>query len=353
MKHYFIIICTLLSLTVFSQSQNELAKTKAREAIKLMDKGEIDASISMLEECQKMDPKDYTYPYEIAYAYMLKKEYQKAISILNKTKKYKNCNSQVYQMSGNCYSYLDQPEKAIKEYDAGIKIFPNAGNLYLEKGNVFLIQEKYDEACANYINGLEADPMFPSNYYRLAKIFMSSNQKLSGLIYGEIFMNLERTTKRASEMSELLYKTYQNTITINNDSTRVDFCKIVMSVDEIKDGKFKMPFCGMFGKNFMLGMDGQKELNLKSLSKMRIGFLQNYFMEDYKEYPNVLFAYQKQLMDRNLMDAYSHYLLQMGNPEEFKKWKEQNEELYNEFVDWYTYPKNEFVVNNTSLYYPK
>lgn len=352
MKFAFLLLCTLFTLSTFSQSPNEQARTKAKEAIKLMDNGEIDKSIALLEECQKIDPKDYTYPYEIAYAYMLKKDYKKAIAILDKTKKYKNSNNQVYQMSGNCYSYLNQPEKAIQEYDEGLKIFPNSGNLYLEKGTIFMMQENYNEAYSNYIKGVESDPMFPSNYYRLAKLLMNSNQKLPGLIYGEIFMNMERTTKRTLEMSELLYETYKSAITITKDSTKIDFCKIIITTDQLENGKFKMPFCGIFGKNFMLAMTDQKEVNLKSLSEMRIGFLQNYFKEDYKDYPNVLFDYHKQLLDHNLMDSYTHYLFQMGNPEEFKNWQGQNQKQFETFKDWYTDPKNYLTITKTNAYFP-
>ena len=68
-----------------------------------------------------MDPEEHTYPYEIALANVLQKDYKKALQILKKVKKYKKINSHVYQMSGNCYSYLGDPKKAIKEYEEGMK----------------------------------------------------------------------------------------------------------------------------------------------------------------------------------------------------------------------------------------
>jgi len=213
-KLFLALLVQFLVISSFAQADSEIAITKAKEAIKLMDKGEIDKSIELLEESQKLDSKNYIYPYEIAYAHTLKKEYKKAIKILKKVKDYETINDQVYQMSGNCYSYLGEPDKAIEEYEEGMSRFPNSGNLHLEKGNIFLVQEKYNEAIVNYEKGIEVDPTFTSNYYRLAKLFLNSNDKLSGLIYGEIFMNLERNTKRTLEMSELLYNTYKSSITI-------------------------------------------------------------------------------------------------------------------------------------------
>ena len=52
-----------------------------------MDEGKLDESIKLLEESQKLDPENYMYPYEIAYAYVQKKKYEKAIKILNNVKK--------------------------------------------------------------------------------------------------------------------------------------------------------------------------------------------------------------------------------------------------------------------------
>lgn len=195
------------SLSFLAQTDEEIALAKARKAIEIMNEGEIKESIKLLEESQELDPENYMYLYEITYAHLLMEDHEKAIKILEDLKNYESLNSQVYQMLGIGYSYSENLEKAIKEYEEGMKHFPNAGNLHLEKGNAFLHQENYQKAIENYNRGIEVDPMFSSNYFRLAKYFMNSDDKLSGLIYGEIFMNLERTTERTIEMSELLYNT--------------------------------------------------------------------------------------------------------------------------------------------------
>jgi tetratricopeptide (TPR) repeat protein len=347
MKFVLFALLILQSFNLFSQDDKKVAWNLAQKAIKYMDEGEVEKSIGILEECQKLDPEEFTYPYEIAYANVLKKEYKTAIQILNKVKKYKKISSQVYQMSGNCYSYLGNSKKAIKEYEAGMKKFPNAGNLHLEKGNVFLKQEKYSEAVLNYKNGIKVDPMYPSNYYRLALIYLNTDNKLNGLIYGEIFMNIERTTARTQEISELLYKTYEASITLSEDGTKanIDFCQITLFAEDLKKGKLKLPLCSAFGKNFILSTLNQTEINLKSLAHIRSNFITFFFQEDYKEYPNVLFEYQKQLVDEDLFEAYNFYIFQIGAPEEFQEWLSNNQEKYDAFVDWYT--QNENIISVT------
>jgi len=349
MKNLLLILLLVFSINIFSQ-RNEIAWSKAKEAIKLMDDGKIDESIILLKECEKLDGKDYTYPYEIAYAYTLKKDYVTAIDLLDKTKKYKNINSQVYQLSGNCYSYLGKSDLAIKEYEAGIKKFPKAGNLHLEKGNIFLQQEKYNEAIENYEKGIKADPMFPSNYYRLALLYLDSNDKLSGLIYGEIFMNLERTTKRTSEMSKLLFDTYKKSVLFNGNETKIEFCDVIITDKHLKNKKIRLPFCGVFGSHFILSTFGQNEINLISLSKIRTEFINSFFKEDNKKYPNVLFDYHKKMLDEGHFDSYNKYIFQLGAQTEFTDWKNNNKEDYDKFVDWYTTESNYLTINQKKLF---
>lgn len=350
MKKLLLIAFFTISISSFSQ-RNEIAWNKAKDAIKLMDNGKIDESIELLKECEKIDSKDYTYPYEIAYAYLLKKDYESAITTLDSTKKYKNVTSEVYQLSGNCYSYWGKPDLAIKEYEAGMKKFPKNGNLHLEKGNIFLQQEKYNEAIENYENGIKADPLYPSNYYRLAQLYLDSSDKLSGLIYGEIFMNLERNSKRTKEMSELLFKTYKKYIQFNGDETKIDFCDVIITEKHLKSKELLMPFCGVFGSHFILATIGQKEINLKSLSEIRISFINNYYSkEDYKKYPNVLLQYHKQMLDKNYFDSYNRYIFQMGSQNEFSEWKNSNANDYDKFVDWYTNEENYLVINQKNLF---
>lgn len=344
------LIFLLISNAFYAQTNNEIAWEKAKDAIKLMDEGKIEESIKILKECEKLDPDNYTYPYEIAYAHVIQKDYENAIKILKNTKKYKPASSQVYQMLGNCYSFSGKPEKAIKEYEEGMKRFPKSGNLYLEKGNIFLDQENYDEAILNYEKGIEVDPMFPSNYYRLAKLYLNSNNKLAGLIYGELFMNIERTTKRTQEISELLYTTYESSITLGENESKIDFCDIIIDARDISADDIKLPLCAIFGKSFILSILNEKVITLETLSKIRRKFIENYFEEDYNAYPNVLFSYHKELIENNLFDAYNHYLFQIGNEAEFELWLESNKDMYNKFVNWYTLNENIIKITESNKY---
>lgn len=72
---------------------------------------------------------------------------------------------------------------------------------------MYALIEDYDRAVSYYEKGVYVEPAYSSNYYRLAQLFLSSKDKFWGLIYGEIFMNLERNSQRTEEMSKWLFNT--------------------------------------------------------------------------------------------------------------------------------------------------
>ncbi|MDI9310355.1 MAG: tetratricopeptide repeat protein [Limnohabitans sp.] len=348
----FFLVFGLLSFIGLAQNNKETALSKAKEAIKIIDEGKIDEGIKILTECAKLDPDNFIYPYEIAYAFMLQKNYEKAIDKLEKLKTHKSACSEIYQSLGNCYIDLNKEDEAIKTYDEGIKLFPKSAVLYTEKGNLYVGKKNYSEAILNYERGIEVNPSYPSNYYRLATLFLNSNDKLSGLIYGEIFINLERKSQRTKEISELLYNTYKSAIKFEADNkTSIDFCQIVMDGNDILKGdKMKMPFCMIFGKSFIMSLFDEKEINLNSLSKIRTTFIENFYKEDAKNYPNAVFEYHKKMIENKIFDAYNHYIFQMGAQEEFKNWLKDNKTKFTEFIEWYTKEDNYLTITEKNKF---
>ncbi|MCH5689913.1 tetratricopeptide repeat protein [Niabella sp. W65] len=174
MKFNIKTISLLLLLTTsqitLAQTNKEKALAKGKEAIKLMDNGQLDKSIQLLEEAQKIDPEDVNYPYELGYAYYIKKDFRKASQILEGLLVHKDANDRVYQLLGNAYDHMGNSDKAIAQYEAGLKKFPNSGNLYLEMGVMQMAKQDYAKALAYYEKGIEVAPGFPSNYYWAAKI---------------------------------------------------------------------------------------------------------------------------------------------------------------------------------------
>lgn len=355
------ILCYLLIFSFFTanaQSNKELAKEKARQAIKLEDEdGKYTEALQLLEEAQRLDPDEITYPYELAYTYTAMKEYKKASDILEKLLTHKDLFARVYQSLGNAYDYQGLSDKAIRTYEDGLKKFPNSGGLYLELGNMQRAKEDYNKALDYYEKGIEQDPAYSSNYYWAARIFCQSTEEVWGMIYGEIFMNLEPGSDRTATISKLLYDTYRSQITFPTDtSAAVSFSRQgnTISLDDLKDpAKFKLPFgSGAYEFTLILAIMGERKIDLPALNRIRTKFTQVYFSgKNGRDYPNVLFEYQKKMMDAGHLEAYNFWLLSRGEEAAFANWRSENEDKWNDFVKWFT--SNPLTVDLQHRFYRK
>ena len=358
MKRILLLTVFSASFLVYAQTENEQkAHDLAMKAIEEMDNGKIDESIEMLQECVELDPDNVSYPYEIAYAYYQKQNYTEANKRLKKIMKDKNASDRFYQLYGNTFDFLGKPEKAIQVYEKGLEIFPNSGILHLERGNMELGRKEYGKALAYYEKGVEVDPFFPSNYYWCSKIFLSSTEEVWGMIYGELFLNLERNTKRTEEISKRMYDTYKNEIEFSGpvetdsgstSSVTVSFSQNnVIDASSLKDGEFKLPFSMVYETLLSIGVATADSIDLHSLSRARQAFIEQYYkMEHEKNYPIVLFDYQHQVLEMGYMEPYNYWILFEGNRNAAKAWIDDHSEEWEEFIDWFSKNPIEITMDN-------
>ena len=334
------------SSPVFSQTAEDPHRAKLVEAVKLMDKGDLDGSIAILKEIQKVDPNNYTCNYELGYALFLKKDYAGAIEIMEKLKAEKQANDLLFQLQGNAYDMNGNPEKAVQTYTEGLSRFPNSGKLYLESGVMNLKKNDLKAAITSFQKGIEVDPKFPSNYYWASKLWLSTPEKLWGLTYGEIFMNMESNSKRTAEISKLLFDTYKSQIQISGPGAfSVSFSKNnVVNPNQTNPEKLLPYGVAVYERLLMVSALGLKEVNINTLDTIRANFVGEYFKgKTAVTYPNVLFSFQKKVADAGHINSYNHWILQKGDPEVFKSWVAGNTEKWQEFMKWFA--ANRLVVD--------
>ncbi|KAA2238913.1 hypothetical protein F0L74_22115 [Chitinophaga agrisoli] len=333
-----------------SDTDQQSANNRLQAAVTLMDNGQVDSSLILLEEGRKLFPDNIDFPYEMAYAKYLTKDYNAAADLLKKLQKHKDVSDRVYQLLGNCYDYLGKPKKAIDSYDDGLERFPGSGPLHLERGIMEMKAKQYGRALAYFEAGINGEPTFTSNYYWAAKIFCSqSEEEVWGMIYGEIFINLERGSKRTEEISKLLYYTYKSEIQFPNDtSVSVSFHKdntINIGWDP-KSGPedlakqlmsaLNRSFPGVYEQSLMLSVVGEKIINLQTLDSIRTRFLDIYAQQG-KELtvPVPIFDYQRQLRSLGYLDAYNYWALGLGSQQEFEDWRIANQDKWDKFIAWF------------------
>jgi tetratricopeptide (TPR) repeat protein len=328
MKLFYALIILALPLQFLAQ-ENPKAK-EIGEAIKLMDAGQFADSRLKLEEVLNEDPNNYDAWYEFAYSYYLQKDYKKAEEIMRKQTEHPQATDQLWQMIGNAIDFQGNPEGAIAAYAEGLKKFPNSGRLYVETGNIYLIQKNIPQAIQSYEKGIEMAPEFSSNYYRLAKIYCDSEDELWGLIYGELFMNLERNTKRTREMSLLLYQTYQKALVFDKGTIAVSFAKSM--------SPFSMEFemqMGMAATKYLMN-NKKVDLDVQTLLELRQAFLTNWqAAPKAAPYKVVLFDFWQQLNDVGFIEPYTYWLFNMAPDNQFEKWHKKHESDFTFFTKWY------------------
>lgn len=354
-KLFAIILCTLCFH--FSQAQqagNSKSDAMRREAIDLMDAGKLDEAIDKLQQAIAIDPNNYTNQYELGLAYYMKKDIRKALEIYKKLVKHPNADDQTWQMLGNAYDDNGESQKALDTYLEGNKRFPNSGKLYLETGNVFFMKKQYDDALSYYESGISVDPMYPSNYFRAAILFFNTDNELWGMMYGELFMNLEKNTQRTAQMSEMLYSIYRSEIKMTSDtSMSISFANsnITITLDDLenmkKSGDLKMPYGLMVYEPLVSAAVPIDSVNLENLCKMRSNFLDLYFKQGHnKTYPHVLFDYQMKVKQAGHLNAYNHWVLKAGDTKAFEKWKNGHKTEWDAFTRWFSENKLEITARN-------
>jgi tetratricopeptide (TPR) repeat protein len=340
---------------LYAQTNQEKASLLKQEAITYINEGKPEKSIKLLEEAIKLDPGKYDYSYELAYAYFLQNEYHRAIEELIKLTDHKDITDDYFQLLGNSYNNTGNKEKAIAVYEEGLKKFPDSGNLYMELGNVQFNKKDYSKALHYFEKGIEVEPDYSTLYYWAAKMYCSSGDKVWGMIYGEIFINMEPSSKRTIEISKLLFDTYKGSILLpkdNDASVSLQFCKEEpVQVNAKSDStKYKMPYCMVYQPTCFMSVVSEKEIDLASLNRIRIAFVEHYFDKRFNiYYPNILFEYQDKLLQAGHLEAYNYWVLKDGNNESFAKWKSKNKDKWDSFEKWFA--SNRLLVDGAHRFY--
>ena len=348
----YIVLLLLLTTGQFAFAQADTAKEKAQmmatQAILFEGQGKIAEAIPLLEGAKKLDSGNINYPYELAVIYYTRKDYAKAQQILEPLLNHKDVSGMIYQVLGNVYDDLGKTDLAVSTYEKGLKLFPKTAELYLEMGIIQLKKKEYNMALQYFEKGIVANPIYASNYYRATKLFCNSSEPVWGVIYGEIFMNLERNSDRTAEISKLLVDTYKNHIRFPRDSSFSVSFSTTVSIFADKNVK---PFAkACYEPTVMMSMLSEKKVDVNALCRMRKKFIESYIRSgNYQQYPNALFSYQYKVLKAGHMDAYNHWILQEGDKAVYNSWLDNNKDAWDKFLKWYK--KNPLLLDDNFKFY--
>ena len=142
-----------------------------------------------------------------------------------------------------------------------------------------------------------------------------------GLIYGEIFVNMESLSQRGAAMKELLFKSYKE--------------KLFKEVDLMKGEENNK---SAFAKAFLQAMAKQSSLVSKgvtteTLTMIRTRFILDWYESNASKYPLRLFEYHQQLLREGMFEAYNQWLFgTVENLTAYDNWTRSHADEYKGFI---------------------
>lgn len=266
-------------------------------------------------------PQDAQPPNEkdLAFEYYQQKNYEKALETIKPLVDRNDADEQVFQIAGNIYRAMDQPNEAEKLYKRGIKKFSPGGSIYNEYGEFKLAKGDNEGAIKLWEKGIENDPAFSGNYYNACKYYSASADNIWSLLYGEIFLNLESQSGRSAEMKGILLENYKKFFA-------QDVTKIV-----IEKSGFEQSFLDAINKQADLASAG---MNPESLLMIRTRFILDWFQRFSSKFPFKLFEYQRQLLREGLFEAYNQWLFGVPyNLVGYQNWTSAHSTEYNDLYN--------------------
>lgn len=308
MKYFYTAILVLFFIAPgFSQqTATELRATSKT----FLQQGDIDNAIKALERAREQEPGNIDVLKELSYAAFIKKDYGRAREIGKEAVANIQADAQAFQILGLSYKAIAMYKDGEKLYKTALAKFPDDGLLHNEYGEILALDNKADEAIAEWEKGIRVDPSYGSNYYNATLYYVQAKNWLRVAIYGELFVNLESYTKRAETIKAQVLTAWSKLLVpgyikfLQSAKTTTEFEKEILFVlqhyaDIAKEG-----------------------ISLENISAIRSQFIKEWVQEKDKKYPFRLFSHQQQMLSLGFFEAYNQWLFgEPANPGAYEIWK--------------------------------
>ncbi len=314
MYKWTIIMLGFLSVTSLQAQDAQQLRETARS---FQRQGDYDNAILVLKKAADLAPKDPDVQKELGVAYYVSRQYQKALDIMKPLSERPDADEQTFQITSLIYRGQQNLKEADKSYKLALKKFPQSGMLYAEYGDLLEMKEPgLGKGIQLWEKGIEVDPEYPNNYYYATKYYLNNSTDMWGLLYGEIFVNLESFTGRTTEIKNLLLDGYKKVYAFG-----------------VLTAKGK----SQFEDNMLEALRKQSSLtgngiNAEILTAIRTRFILDWDASLSKKFPFRLFDLHRQLLQEGLFDSYNQWLFgSVDNISVYQAWTANHATDYTAF----------------------
>lgn len=267
--------------------------------------------------------------HELSLNYFNEGQKEFAIELLNESKIAGDLSVENYILLSNFLNVTGNPLKAVEILNSALVLYPNDGRLYNEAGKIKFFGQDFERAIGFWEDGIIASPAYDMNYFDAAKIYSRSNEPIWAVIYSEIFLNISDDVKLRADASRFFFDSHTKAINIVSDSViRISFSQNAY----FREGVFTTETFESFYENiFLYALGGLGDtLDLRTLIKARVKFIEIWFQVAGDKFSNPLFNYQKKLHEEGLLEAYNYFLIKDLYTTEFEQWRKNFETVFND-----------------------
>jgi len=317
MKQLLFAAGLLFTITI-ATAQDPDIKTLKETATNYMHQGDFTNAIMVLNKAAQKDPNSLELQRDLAFAYYLNRDYAKALEVSKPFENRPDADVESFQILGMVYKALEETKDCDRMYKTALKKFPASGILYSEYGEVLWSKKNFSDAAKQWEKGIEIDPNCSGNYYNAAKYYYFSSDKVWGLIYGEMFVNIESYSKRTAEIKDLLVEGYKKLFTgdlSKGQDTKNDFVRAFLDV--------------MKSQSSYINSNG---VTPETLTAARTKFTLDWFQKYAMAFPFRLFDYHQQLLKAGMFDAYNQWLFgTAANLPAYETWTKAHTQEHDQF----------------------
>jgi lipopolysaccharide biosynthesis regulator YciM len=309
-----------------------------REGVALHDKGDYAGAIEKYQQVLSENPHDVGAMYELSFAYFAKGDFKQSVEIATKGAQYKSKHLPHFYVSmANSLDNQQQSDKALKIYQAALKLYPDEALLHFNLAISLLRLKKDEEGKKSLKDTLLIDPNYRSAHFILAQLYYQGNYKIPAMLALSRFLLVEPKSQRSANALQALQQLMQagvsggdkKNITISLDlggkKDEGDFDAVsttlglVAASQKMEENK-KKPAAQLFSETLSLVFS---LMNDSKGDKKSTGFAWNYYR-----------PYFAELEKQKHVEAFAYYIQQGSGSPEIIKWLLQNSEKVNAFLDW-------------------
>ena len=320
--------------SVFAQTED--ADALHETARSFMRQGDYPNALLALDKALTIKPGNVDLLKDKAFVYYLQRDFANSISLGKQITAGPDADVQSFQILGLSYKAIGETKESDKMYKEALKKFPNSGAMYSEYGEL-LSENNNTDAIKQWEKGIEADPSYSGNYYFACKYYAQKGNIIWGLLYAEIFVNIESFSKRSDEIKNILFGGYKK---LFSDPAALNNAK--------QNGNaFEKAVATNLGKLTVLMNDG---VSPEALTALRTRFILNWYNGAGKQFPFHLFENQRILLQEGYFDAYNQWLVgPIADTKQFQVWTEAHP---NELKAYQQYQRSVLFKMPAGQYYP-